>query len=129
MVKREARFTTKLVRWLKEHAHFSGPVEVKLAQPRRRGGDRLCRSQFKAHQLPALRLANDGCLAWKIPDAGWANPFDVIVYKDAPAYVCAVFEEKRFYLVPVGQMVALFQLGNCAGEAEVAEVAEVAATL
>lgn len=53
-------------------------------------------------------LASKGVLVYKIPDAGWSNPFDIMVYSNADAYVCPVFDEKRYYLIPIQTFVGAF---------------------
>jgi len=107
MTKREQAYTTKFIKAIKDgHISFpAGPIEVKMAR-----GKRVYRKQFATHQIHALHIAATGTLAWKIPDAGFANPFDIMLYEKAPTWVLAVFEESRYYLVDAVHFFAMCEI-------------------
>lgn len=100
MKKREQAYSTKFIKAIKDKKitfftkETAGPIEVKMAR-----GLRIYRKQFEKHQIAALTLSRQGTLAWKIPDAGWANPFDIMMYVHSPSWVLCVFDEKRYYLI------------------------------
>lgn len=121
MRKREAAYTTRLQKWIVQNIRRSFPLEVKMAQPRKTTGPRLCLSQFKRHQIPALVAATnpDKPFVYKIPDGSIsALPFDVIVYCGAEAFVVAVFDERRFYMIDARVAKRLFEASPCIGEEE-----------
>lgn len=89
MKKLEAEITTKLKSCYHSVAETSGPIEVKHT----RGKSRFNLSELKEHQKDWLLAATTerGCW-WKIPDTGMGyNPFDVLFYKNAPAYVIIAY--------------------------------------
>lgn len=89
MNKLEAQVTTKLKKWYHSVAETSGPIEVKHT----RGKKLFTMSELKEHQRDWLLAATTehGCW-WKIPDEGHSyNPFDVLFYKNAPAYVIIAY--------------------------------------
>ena len=89
MNKQEAQITTKLKKWYHSVAETSGPIEVKHT----RGKNTFNLKELSEHQIDWLKAAttNHGCW-WKIPDTGYgANPFDVLFYKNAPAYVIIAY--------------------------------------
>lgn len=91
MKKLEAEFTTKINRWLPPLLEVSGPYEVKHT----RGKTRFSMAELKEHQKDWLKACSSpqGC-TYKIPDTNIGyNPFDVMHYKNAPAYVVIVFPE------------------------------------
>jgi penicillin-binding protein-related factor A (putative recombinase) len=107
MIKHEASFTTKLNKWLRHNWSITGPIEVKVSKT-----GRINIHQFADHQLAALRQASVGRLIWKIPDAGWTNPFDIIVYNQCIAFVCLVFNietSKKFYMINANTFIKYFK--------------------
>ena len=100
MNKREAKFTTKLQKWIVKNWDITGPIEVKVST-----GHRIGRSQFSEHQIRALNLAKNSKVVWKIPDLGMLNLFDVVFYAKTPAFVCLVFfvetDKEVFYMVDI----------------------------
>lgn len=107
MIKHEAKFTTRLSKWLKYNWHETGPIEVKVSKT-----GRININQFAIHQLAALNLAANGTLVWKVPDAGFQNLFDLVVYSRSRAFVCLVFHVEtsdRFYVLEAQAFVRFFQ--------------------
>lgn len=97
MVKHEQAFTTKFNKWLRHNWHITGPIEVKVSKT-----GRINIHQFADHQLAALRACSESKIIWKIPDAGWSNLFDIVVYADCIAFVCLAFNietSKKFYII------------------------------
>lgn len=100
MKKREAEFTTQFVKWYKYAMKgASGAFEMKITT-----GKSIAFNAVQPHQLNALTVASEGIFAWKIPDCGFQNPFDVIVLNQQPAYVVIHFvrpKNKEFFMIPV----------------------------
>ena len=65
-------------------------VEIKYCK-----GGTLPKDALKEHQYHALKLAAGAGLCWKIPDAGYQNPFDGFVLKGVPAYVAVWWEKHK----------------------------------
>lgn len=91
-MKREAEFTTKFKKWVKLHTLVPacGAYEIKVTPNKRIPFDAV-----KEHQIDALLAVKNGCFIYKIPDAGWQNPFDVFLMANQPAYVVLAFTEPR----------------------------------
>lgn len=107
MVKHEQAFTTKLNKWLRHNWHITGPIEVKVSKT-----GRINIHQFADHQLAALRACSENKIIWKIPDAGFSNLFDIVVYADCVAFVCLVFNvetSKRFYMINAKTFMGFFE--------------------
>ena len=88
MSTRESTFTTKFKKWL--HSSLTEPTatayEVKVTPHNRIPFDAV-----KPHQLEALFAVTDGKFLYKIPDAGWQNPFDLVVLSRQDAFVVLAF--------------------------------------
>ena len=112
MATREAKFTTRLKKYLAAHPEILGDVygaalEVKVTPDKSIPFDAV-----KEHQLGALNAVNEGTFLYKIPDAGWQNPFDIVYFRGAPAYVVLAFEhgfpaKYSFYFLHVFNFVEL----------------------
>lgn len=87
-MKREAQFTTKFKKWLHVHSLIpsTGAYEVKITPNKRIAFDAV-----KKHQVESLLAVKLGKFIYKIPDAGWQNPFDVIMLAGQPAWVVLAF--------------------------------------
>lgn len=84
MIKREAKFTTKFLQWMRDTYKRTGAYEVKDT----RGKNYLPFSEVKDHQIRALRVAHHNVLAYKIPDDSMSyKPFDAIVLAGEPARI------------------------------------------
>ena len=83
-MKSEARFTTRVRKWLRDRVG-QGAYELKHT----RGSPRFRMSELKEHQRDFLKAANGKAgVAYKIPDDGVAyKPFDMFVLKRTPAWV------------------------------------------
>lgn len=81
-MKREAAFNTLFNKWLKNVYKKTGAFELKQTQT-----NSLPFNAVVDHQEQALMNAKWGVLVYKIPDAGYQNPFDCFVLSGVPAYV------------------------------------------
>jgi len=90
MKKLEAQSSPKVMEWFSSQVSSSSPVEIKHT----RGSSSFNMRELKEHQRNYLLAATTGrgCY-WKIPDYGTFNPFDYMLYKNAPAYVNIVYPE------------------------------------
>ena len=109
MIKRESLFTTKFNKWLRHNWRTTGPIEVKVSET-----GRINVHQFPDHQKAALLSATDPSksVIWKIPDAGWSNLFDIVVYSGCQSFVCLVFNvktSKKFYIIDAKIFFDFFQ--------------------
>jgi penicillin-binding protein-related factor A (putative recombinase) len=62
-------------------------------------------SALADHQEQALLNVKNNHLVFKIPDAGYQNPFDCFCLKQTPAFVVLFFGLKRFYLIDIDNFV------------------------
>lgn len=81
-MKREAKFNTVFNHWLKNVHKKTGVFELKQTTT-----ESIPFSSVVEHQRQALVNAKWGGLVFKIPDAGFQNPFDVASWFGVPAYV------------------------------------------
>lgn len=81
-MKREAKFNTTFNHWLKNVYKKSGAFELKQTLV-----DSIPFSAIEPHQLQALLAVRFGTFVFKIPDAGYQNPFDCFCMTEMPAYV------------------------------------------
>lgn len=100
MKKREAEFTTKCRRWLRDNVG-TGAYEIKHT----RGLESFKMSELKRHQRDALlAVRDDRGLVYKIPDEGVSyRPFDLFVMRKCPAYVVICFP-KCFVLIDIARI-------------------------
>ncbi len=82
MKKREANFNTTFNHWLKEVYRKTACFELKQTQT-----DSLPFSALQDHQAQSLLQARWETFVFKIPDAGYQNPFDCFSLCGVPAYV------------------------------------------
>jgi hypothetical protein len=97
MVKHEALFTTKFKKWL--HAYgikgiHAAAYEIKVTDKKS-----IPFNAVSTHQLESLLAVSRGKFIYKIPDAGWQNPFDMFVLSGARAYIILAFKVGRKYNV------------------------------
>lgn len=81
-MKREAKFNTLFNHWLKEVYKQTAAFELKQTT-----SDSLPFTSLKMHQILALSEAKKGVMVFKIPDAGFQNPFDTFSLAGVPAFV------------------------------------------
>jgi hypothetical protein len=81
-MKREAKFQTMFSHWLKNVYKKTACFELKQTQT-----DSLPFSDVKPHQIDALEQVERGTFVFKIPDAGYQNPFDCFCMTIQPAYI------------------------------------------
>jgi len=92
MKKREAEFTTRFKKWL--HAQPSSDsaaaYEIKVTT-----GKSIPFSDVQPHQVDALVQVRENFFSFKIPDAGYQNPFDMFIMNKQRAYVVMAFLTPR----------------------------------
>lgn len=94
-MKHEAKLTTQFLKWASVNFRQTFAFEVKQSQWKA-----IAFSDLAPHQKQALMIAKHGFLKWKIPDAGFQNPFDGFCLYQVPAYV-VVFFGKNFYMIDI----------------------------
>jgi len=106
MIKREQSKTTKLIKWINAYWTENGPWEVKVSKT-----GRIARSQFADHQERSLRQARKGTVAWKNPDAGFINLWDITVYHKCPSWVALIFNvetSNKVYIIDATEFFDIF---------------------
>jgi len=109
-MKREAQYTTKFKKWLNVHSDTPtvGAYEIKVTPNKR-----IPFNAVKEHQIEALLAVRYGKFIYKIPDAGWQNPFDLLIMSQQPAYVVLAFMEPRkkaiTYIIDIEVFLAIKQ--------------------
>lgn len=96
MNKKEADMTTRINKWFPIIVPQSSPWEVKHT----RGANTFNLNEIAEHQYDNLLASTtqEGC-TYKIPDFGPSfPPFDVLHYKNTPAYVIIVFPSVTYVL-------------------------------
>jgi hypothetical protein len=83
MKKYEQQFTTKFLAWARHNLLRPAVFEIKST----RGKGTFYLSELKQHQRDALAAAKHGAFTYKIPDAGFTNPFDAIFFTEMQAYL------------------------------------------
>ena len=79
---KEKDFQTTFSHWLKQVWKKTGAFELKITHT-----DSLPFSDVKDHQIAALEQTRWGTMVFKIPDAGYQNPYDCYCMTQQPAYV------------------------------------------
>lgn len=87
-MKYEASFNTEFNHWLKNVWKKTGAFELKYTKT-----DSLPFRSVQPHQLAALIAVRKQTFVFKIPDAGWQNPFDCFCLRKEPAYVVIKYPE------------------------------------
>jgi hypothetical protein len=83
---KEKDFQTKFGHWLKANWDKSSVFELKLVKSLT-----MPFSVIADHQLSALFATFNNNIYYKIPDAGYQNPYDCIFLKQIPAYIVIMF--------------------------------------
>lgn len=91
----EAKCQTKFNHWVKNVFKKTAAFELKQTQT-----DSIPFSDVKPHQVEALEAVRNGVFVWKIPDAGYQNPYDSFCMSNEEAYV-VIFYPKSFELIPI----------------------------
>lgn len=99
MVKHEAQFNTIFNHWLKANP-MTGAFELKQTTK-----DSLPYSALAPHQELALLNVSNGLLVFKIPDAGYQNPFDCFSMYKQSAYVVILYPSKYFYMITIDKFI------------------------
>lgn len=96
MAKPEALFTTRFKKWL--HKNMKGvhvaAYEIKVTEKKS-----IPFSAVSPHQIESLLAVSRGKFLYKIPDAGWQNPFDLLALAGARAYIILGFKVEKKYHV------------------------------
>ncbi len=95
MQKREANYQTYFNKWVKNVYKKTAVFELKQTQ-----GDSIPFSDVVPHQVAALEQVRNGTFVYKIPDAGFQNPFDSFCLTKIPAFV-VFFYAKSFHLISI----------------------------
>lgn len=81
-MKHEANFNTIFNHWLKEIYKKTGAFELKQTKT-----DSIPFSSIVEHQKAALYNSKNSVLVYKIPDAGFQNPYDCFCMSGVDAFV------------------------------------------
>ncbi len=98
-MKREANFQVTFGHWVKNIYKKSFAYEVKQTQT-----DSLPFSAIVPHQIAALEQVRHSTFHFKIPDAGYQNPFDGFCMTEQPAYIVIKYP-KGFVMIPIDAFV------------------------
>lgn len=99
-MKREANFQTFFTKWVRHVFKSTAAFEVKQTTT-----NSIPYSALAPHQANALMNVSHETFVWKIPDAGYQNPFDCFSLHQTKAYVVVVFPSRKFYLIPIQQWI------------------------
>lgn len=91
-MKREANFNSYFNKWVKNVYRKTAAFELKQTQT-----DSLPFSALQEHQAQALLQARWETFVFKIPDAGYQNPFDCFSLSGVPAYVVVFYADGKFF--------------------------------
>lgn len=106
----EKDFQIKFNRWAAHHLKENAVFELKLEK-----GKSLAFNRLEEHQRNALFLSKHEKIIFKIPDAGYQNPFDSFMMAEVNAYVVVMFYQrgqKKFYMIPIDEWIAEEQVGG-----------------
>lgn len=94
----EKNFQTLFNRWAKHFINFTSAFELKISK-----GKSLPYKNLEEHQLNTLYYAKHNKVIYKIPDAGFTNPFDSFVLYKTLAFVVVMFHAKQdfFYMIDI----------------------------
>lgn len=87
MQKREQHETTKFLKWAKKNLPRAAVFEVKHT----RGKTFFSIKELEKHQRAALRSAKTVGFPYKIPDTGYQNPFDAVLFRNMDAYLVIIY--------------------------------------
>jgi len=96
----EKDFQTKFNKWVKYSIKNTAVFELKITH-----GKSIPFAAVQEHQEHALKLAKHKKIIFKIPDAGWQNPFDSFQIAGSESYVVVMFDNRRatkdFYMIDI----------------------------
>lgn len=95
----EKDFQTKFNHWANHRLNETAAFELKFAKEKS-----LAFSRLEEHQRNALFQTKHNKILYKIPDAGYSNPFDGFMLAKANAYVVVMFYvhgQKKFYMIDI----------------------------
>ena len=72
----EARITPRVIAWFENYFETSVALEIKVGK-----------NKPLPHQVAALKQVESGVFSYKLPDQGRRNPADVIILKNASAFI------------------------------------------
>ena len=98
-MKNEAKFQTKFNHWVKNVYKQTAAFALKQTTT-----NSIPFSSVVPHQVLALSHARNGTLVFKIPDAGYQNPFDSFCLSHVPAFVVIKFPD-FFCLIDINDWV------------------------
>jgi hypothetical protein len=97
MARPEAQFTTKFKKWL--HAHGMTGVHAAAYEIKVTDKKSIPFNAVSPHQVESLLAVSRGKFIYKIPDAGWQNPFDMFALSGARAFIILGFKVGKKYNV------------------------------
>lgn len=86
----EASRTTLFLKYAKHFLNYSFAFEAKICKEKSLPFDAVV-----DHQISSLYQVKHGTFNFKIPDAGWQNPYDGFQFKMAPAFIVIFWYQKR----------------------------------
>jgi hypothetical protein len=96
----EAERTTLFLKYAKHFLNYSFVFEAKICKEKSIPFDAVV-----DHQIAALYQAKHATFNFKIPDAGWTNPFDGFQFYRSPAFVVIFWyqhrNDKRFTMIDI----------------------------
>lgn len=87
---KEKDFQTKFNKWCKHVWKKTAAFELKVTP-----GTSLAFNHVQPHQEAALLAAKTSGIVFKIPDAGWQNPFDSFMLAGVDAIIVVMFRSKE----------------------------------
>lgn len=96
---KERKWQAEFGRWAKANIPASAAFELKVATVS------LPFSDVQPHQVAALWHVKHRKLYFKIPDAGYQNPFDSFILASMPAYVVVRYPSRAFYLIDIDDFI------------------------
>jgi len=106
----EKDFQSKFSKWLKYRYAGNGCFELKLCK-----AGSLPFNAVAEHQVNALYQAKHSNIIYKIPDAGFTNPFDCFRIEGVPAYVVVMFytrATKEFSMIDIDDFIQEMKLSK-----------------
>jgi len=116
MKKREAEFTTRFKKWLRSQPNrkYSAAYELKVTTEKS-----IPFSAVQPHQVDALLQVKGNFFMFKIPDAGYQNPFDMFVMSGQEAYVVFAFltprQPARVWIIDIDMFLTIRENQNQLG--------------
>jgi len=96
----EASRTTLFLKYSKHFLNYTFAFEAKICKEKSLSFDAV-----KDHQITNLYQTKHSLWNFKIPDAGWQNPFDGLQLKMVPSYVIIFWyqhhNDKRFTMIDI----------------------------